>query len=306
MTDALQAIPVNRDEVSRVPDDPAALAAAQAAKTRLEAAFVMAKQFPRDEDTSRMKIINSCRRPRFASTAIYRKPQGGGFIEGPSVRFAEACLLAWGNITIETSVVFEDMNIRRLMVSVIDLESNSRFGREIVIQKTIERRDTRGRQILGERMNSNGKTVYIVAATADELLTKESAAVSKAVRNEGLRCIPADIRDEAMESVVHTIHGEYKEGPEVARKKLISAFSELKVTPKMLSKYLGHSTTEITQFEFAELRKVYGALQGGMTNWNIVMEVRMEKLQAGESTTTVNPSPAATEASGDDPTKGAK
>jgi len=300
-TKSLAVEPVQQSLTERG-NDPAVVAAAQAMKTRREAAFVMAKQFPRDEDHCRRKILNMCRRPHFAANAIYRKPQGGGFIEGPSVRFAEGCLNAWGNLTVETSIVFEDLNVRRLMVSVIDLETNSQFGREVVISKTIERRNARGRQIMGERTNSTGQTVFIVAATADELMIKESAAVSKAVRNEGLRCIPPDIREEALMAVHNTQHGEFKESPEAARKRLLDAFDEVKVTEKMLAEYLGHGTDEISQFEFADLRKVYSALNQEHTNWNRVMEVRREKFENNESPA----APKNGDQKDEDPTKGAK
>ena len=94
--------------------DPAAVAAAEAAKQRLQAAFVMAKQFPRDPDQARYRILNACRRKRFAEMAEYSKPVGSRKIVGPSIRLAELALREWGNIMAESTVVFEDEESRRI------------------------------------------------------------------------------------------------------------------------------------------------------------------------------------------------
>ena len=94
--------------------DPAAVAAAEAAKARIQAAYIMAMQRPRSYDQSRIKILEACSRPSFAEKVEYSKPVGGGKpIVGPSIRFAELALREWGNISYESQVVYDDEITRR-------------------------------------------------------------------------------------------------------------------------------------------------------------------------------------------------
>jgi hypothetical protein len=278
--------------------DPAAVAAAESAKQRLQAAFVMAKQFPRDQDQARSRILASVRRPRFAEMAEYKKPIGRGHIMGPSIRLAEVCLREWGNVMCETNVVFEDEDSRRLSVTVIDLETNTRFTKEIRISKTVERREPKGREVVSSRRNSYNEVVYTVRATDDELLIKEAANISKALRNEGLRCIPQDIVDEAVDIARATMAGQYTEDPDAARKKLLDAFQAIRISPKMLSEYLGHATTDISLDEWNDLRTLYRGLKEGMTRWQEIMERKRAKTNGATDVT------EADDDDGADPTTG--
>ncbi len=65
-------------------------------------------------------------------------------------------------------------------------------------------------------------SVDIVAATEDELATKQGAQVSKAMRNGLLRVLPGDILDEAMAEVGETVKNADAKDPAGARKKLRS------------------------------------------------------------------------------------
>lgn len=278
--------------------DPAAIAAAEGAKQRLQAAFVMAKQFPRNQDQARHRILSACRRPRFAEMAEYKKPIGRSHITGPSIRLAEVCLREWGNVMCETNVVYEDDINRRLGVTVIDLETNTRFTKEIRISKTVERKDSKGRQVLSQRRNTYNDIVYSVKATDDELLIKEAALVSKALRNEGLRCIPQDIVEEAIDIARATMAGQYTEDPEAAKKKLLDAFAAVRVTPKMLEEYLGHTTGEVSLDEWQDLRGLYSGLKEGTTRWQEVVD--RKRARKSVATEVVEPE------SDSDPTRGAK
>ena len=288
--------------------DPAALAAAEASKERLRAAFIMARQFPRNEEHARQRILKACNRPRFAEKAQYAKPVGGRKIVGPSIRLAEEVIRCWGNLSAETAIVFEDNERRRIAISVIDLETNLRHTREVTIKKTIERRDPRGRQIISQRTNTNNETVYLIAANDDELIVKEAALISKAIRNESLRCVPADIIEDALHQVQKTTVGEFTQDPDEAKRKMIDTFAKIGIKVDMLEDFLGHKAEFITPPEFVELRGVYRSLSDGITDWTKVMEVRNEKRSAGEAGF-VNRN--ATEQSKDtdtdeDPTKGSK
>ena len=249
--------------------DPAAVAAAEGAKARIQSAYIMAMQRPRNYDMARVRILAACRRPDFAEKVEYSKPIGAGkFLVGASVRFAELALREWGNIYYENQVIYDDERVRRTRVTVIDLETNTTYGKEIQMQKVVERRNATDREVLGERTNSEGKKVYTVVATEDEVATREAALISKALRNEGLRLIPQEIIEESVATARSIVSSRDKTDPEAAKKKLIDVFFSINVTPADLEKFLSHPIAQCTGDELQELRQIYTAIKEGEAHWS--------------------------------------
>lgn len=248
--------------------DPVAIAAAEEAKALVQAAYTIAMHRPRNVMQARQKILDACKRPGFARKVEYQKPVGGGTVTGPSIRFAELAVQQWGNIRVDTTTTFESEEVRKIRVQVLDLETNACFGRVITVNKTIERSKSNGREILRERTNTNGNPVYILKATEEELATKEAAAISKVVRNEGLRLIPEDIIEEAMETARAAIKGEFRDDPQGVIRRLCDSFAEYRVTPEDLSEYLGCHIDKAKEDQVEDLRHVYTALKTGEAKWS--------------------------------------
>lgn len=247
--------------------DPAAVAAAETAKAEVQAAFVMAMQRPRNAEQARADILKLCRKPDFAEAVEYSKPIGGSRVTGLSVRFAEQALRLWRNVKTTQRVVYEDENVRRVRVDVLDLEVNAGFSKEISINKTVERSNSKGREVVGERTNTSGNKVFIVKATEDELAIKESASVSKIIRNEGLRLLPYDIKEEAIATARATLKARDAQDPDAARRKITDAFAGIGVTVVMLEDYLKHPVDQSAPAEIEELRKMYQSITAGEARW---------------------------------------
>lgn len=242
----------------------AATAAAAQATAAVNARYVMALQKPRQHDQVRFNLLRECRRPSFAESAIYELPRGGKSISGPSIRFAEAAIRALTNVLPETAVVFDDDDKRVVAVRVTDLECNVTYSRDVSITKTVERRQlAKNQKPISVRANSYGDTVYIVPATDDEILMRENALVSKALRTLALRLIPGDLLDEAMEVVKTTLASEVKKDPDAARRKLLDHFANLNVSPAQIAEFLGHDTATMSPGEVAMLRGVWTAVRDG-------------------------------------------
>jgi hypothetical protein len=251
--------------------DPAAIAAAETVKAQIQAAYIMASRKPRNEAEARDRILAACRRPEFAARVEYKKPiNKKDFLKGPSIRFAEQALRDWGNIRSDIQVLHEDADIRRVRVSVLDLENNTQFCKDIQIRKTVERKSKNGREqdVIGERLNTYKEKVYLLRATEEELYTKESAFISKALRNEGLRLIPADIVDEAMATAKETLVNEDSKDPKAASKRVFDSMSSIGVKPKELQKYFGGQDIEtLSPPQLDELRGIYAAIKDGDATW---------------------------------------
>lgn len=269
-----------------------ALVAAQG-RAEIEAAYVMAYQRPRLVDQARVKVLEACKRPTFAKAAVYSKPQGDKRIEGLSIRAAEEALRCWGNVRVSTAVTLETDSIRKIRVTVSDLENNISFGGEFTLNKTVERSNGAGREILGQRLNTNNQTVFIVRATEDEMLVKTASTVSKAIRTHGLRLIPADIQEEMIAACRATSRDSGAVDPLAEKKKVIDGFFfNLRVPPNELEQYLGYPVSQLNDAGLVDLREVYVTVDEG-TPWADVLRAKLEarKASADEREKT-SPAPA--------------
>lgn len=258
----------------------AAMAIAAQAKAAVEARWIVAMRQPRNMDQVRADLLRECKRPSFAEVARYRKPVGQG-VEGLSIRFVEAAIQALGNILTDTIVIYDDDEKRILSVTVTDLEKNVTHPKQVTVTKRVERRNLRkGQTALGRRTNSYGDTVYIVAASDDDLLNKEGALVSKALRTCGLRLIPGWLQDECEKVIKATLRDETAKDPDAEKRRLLDAFTDLGVQPEGLAQYIGHDLDALVPAELVELREIYTTIRDGQATWADVLEHKLA--QRGE------------------------
>lgn len=258
----------------------ASSAMAAQARAAIEARYVIAMQRPRDLMVARAKLLEDCRRPFFAEKAIYNKPIGDG-VEGPSIRLAEAAARAMGNVFTDVFAIYDDASKRIVRVVASDLEANLTFTKDVTIHKTVERRNLRDGQVaLGQRINSRGKPVFIVEATDDEILDRENALASKAMRTCLLRLVPGDILEEAMEQARATMRNATAKDPSAAKKAMCDAFGQIGVSVAQIAEYLGHQVEETTPDEIVQMRSLYAAIKDGETKWSEAMENRGNRREA--------------------------
>lgn len=258
-----------------VTGETASSALAEQARASVQARYVMAMQRPRSWDTVRVNLLNECKRKSFAAVGRYRKPVGGGAVEGFSIRFAEAAMRCATNMLAESPAIHDDARQRIVRVIVTDLESNSTWQRDVVVRKVVERSKlAQGQTPISSRTNSSGRTVYLVEATDEDLLNKENALVSKAVRTGILRLMPGDILDECEAQMATTRRAEIDADPAAARRKVVDAFAALNVSPTRLEEYLGHPLAEVSPAELDDLRALYQGIKDGETTFAAALEER--------------------------------
>jgi len=265
--------------------DTAMAAVAAREKALVEARFVVAFRNPRNWDNVRVRMMNHCARSGFAEACWYKKPTGrkkingqwvDTFAEDLSVRFMEMARQEIGNLDVATKVTYEDDRTRIVTASVFDLERNNCDSRDIVLVKVTEKspvqdRDTKkwgpppGREVISERLNTSGETVYLCRATEDEIRQKMNSEISKAQRDETKRLIPVDILQDCRDKVTTTRAARLKDDPTAARKKIIDAFAAqpLNVMPDELVDYIGCSLEKCTGAQMDELRGLYTAIKDG-------------------------------------------
>lgn len=248
------------------------------ARADIEARWTMALHRPRNMDQVRTLILKECKRPGFAEVAIYRKPIGDG-VEGLSIRFAEAAARCFGNIAQDATQIYDDDDTRVLRVSATDLETNTSWAQDVTVSKTVERKFLRKGQIaVNQRTNSYGDVVYLVAASDDDLLNKQGALVSKALRTAILRIIPGNLQDEAFEVCNAILKDKNAKDPDAARNAMCDGFANLNIQPTDLEEWLGHDLAVATPAETEQLRRLYVAIRDGEATWPEALEQRAELL----------------------------
>lgn len=255
------------------------------AKAAVEARFIMALNRPRDWDDVRIKLLAECRRPSFAQnkSTYYIKPIGKG-VEGLGIRFAETALRCMTNVLVETMTLHDDKFTRMLNVSVTDLEANETVNKTITVTKTVERsKPLEDGSYLSVRQNSQGHKTYTVPATDDDLLNKEGALVSKAIRTLALRVIPGDLQEECETVILAVRKDTAAKDPAGERKRIADGFAEINVKPSDLSEYLGHDFGACSPAELVKLRGLYGAIRDGETTWAAVIEAARAEAQEAAS-----------------------
>jgi hypothetical protein len=263
--------------VSNSRENAATTALAAKARAEAEAKYLMALHRPRNIAQVRALILRECSRPGFAEQAIFHKPVGEG-IEGLSIRFAEAAARCYRNLSIEVQQIYDDAHTRTVRVIVCDLESNTPWSMDVTLEKTVERRHLRRNQVpLGQRVNNYGDTVYIVEGTEDDLLNKQNALVSKAIRTCILRVIPGDIQDEAFAACKKILADQSAKDPASAKNALLDGLARLGVMPVEVEEWLGHSIESMSSSEFNSLRGAGVAIRDGEATWAQVMEVRRQR-----------------------------
>lgn len=264
-------------------------AVAEQARAQIQSMFALAKQFPRSIESVRTEVLSTCKRPRFAKGARYKKPISGakscehpdcpfsskpicGFVCGLNVHSADEFARIMKNLWTQQATVYEDDERRIINIQVVDLEASMARSETLNIAKTIERRNPRkGQEIISQRENSYGDTVYIVRANADEFEVKVAAACSKVRRNLELKMIPRDIRDEAEDRIFITNNEENAIDPDAKKREIIDAFDRIGVTVAELEQYLGHALNRITPKEITMLREIYNGINSGETTWEEVI-----------------------------------
>lgn len=216
------------------------------AMAEVQAAMVVAKMNPRDENTAFVRIMKACQRKSLAEQASYAYPRGGKQVTGPSIRLAEVAAQAWGNMVYGLREVSRGRGSSEVEAFAWDLESNVKVTRQFQMNHI---RDTTqgGKDITGER------DVYELVANMGQ----------RRVRACILELIPGDIIDAAEAECVKTLE-KSSEPLEDRIRKMLLAFTEFGVTKEMVEARLKHKIEATLPAELVSLQQVYRSIKDGM------------------------------------------
>jgi hypothetical protein len=249
---------IERQSVVRAfPQQSKAESAMDIATTRqaqeVQAAMVIARRFPRDQEAAYNRIMVACRRTKLAEGAMYSYPRGDKTVTGPSIRLAEAIAQAWGNLDFGI-IELEQKHLESVVMSYAwDLESNTRETKVFTVKH--QRRVGKG---------DAGRVIDLTDPRDIYEMTANQGA--RRLRACVLGIIPGDIVDAALvecEKTLGTSGGE----PIIDRvRKMIAAFGEIGVSQKMIEEKVKHAAADINQSELVELRKIYTSLRDNVAS----------------------------------------
>jgi len=227
-------------------DNPIAASNEARAVAEVQAAYVIAKKFPRNQHESYMKILEACKRPTLAEHAMYAYPRGGQLVKGASIRLAEAIAQAWGNIDCGVREISQSDGVSVAEAYAIDLETNSRITKVFHVP---HKRDTKK----GVTRLTDSRDIY-------ELVANQGA---RRLRACILGIIPGDVIEAAVNRCAQTLESSDIPITEQVRK-MISAFDELGVKVEHLEKRLGHNLDATIPTEIVTLKGIYKSIKDGM------------------------------------------
>lgn len=229
----------------------------------VQAAYVIAKKFPRNQHESYMAIMDACKRPFLAEQAMYAYPRGGTLVTGPSIRLAEAMAQAWGNIEFGIREISQSNGVSTVEAYAIDLQTNSR--KPVTFHVKHERHTKKGVTKL-----TDPRDIY-------ELVANQGA---RRLRNCILAIIPGDVQEAAVNQCKKTM--ETGEMPLADRIRLmVQKFDELGVKVEHLEKRLAHKLDATIPQEIVTLQTIYKSIKDGFAHREDFFDIGGEK--SGES-----------------------
>lgn len=209
----------------------------------------MARQFPRNVFQSEQRILDACKRPSLAQTAVYRYPRGGASVEGPSIRLAEVLAQNWGNLAFGIKELEQRNGESVAMAYAWDLETNVREEKVFTVPHS--------RKARGSIQNlTDPRDIY-------ELVANNGA---RRLRACILGIIPGDIVERAVEECNRTLSGGNK-GPLKDRiAQALTGFKENhRVTQEQIENRFGYNVGAFTERDLLELVKIFNSLKEGMS-----------------------------------------
>lgn len=226
-------------------------AESERAIAEVQAAMVIAKRFPRDEDAAYTRIQKACRRPALAEAALYAYTKGGSEVSGPSIRLAEELARDWGNITFGWRILSQDEDSTEVRAEAWDLETNVPSYITFTVRHEFKGRD-------------GGQKVMKKVTDPRELYELIANQASRRLRACILRIIPGDVQDMAVDQCEKTLKdGGGKPLGDRVRDMIAFFANDFHVTKEQIEKRVGKKAEAINETEFLSLRRIYGSLKDG-------------------------------------------
>lgn len=229
------------------------IATAQVEQSRsiaeVQAAVVLAKQFPRDKFTAVNMILKDCERFTLAEKATYAYPRGGQTVKGASIRLAESIAQAWGNLDYGVRELEQHDGFSEMQAYCWDLETNVRSTINFTVKH--ERHTKQGKRVL-----TDPRDIYEMTANQ----------ASRRVRSRILAIIPGDVIEKALGKCEATIKNGNGIPFEDRVQTMVRAFSSFGIGVLDIEKKLGHPLKNMDADELADMISIGNSIKDNHKN----------------------------------------
>lgn len=213
---------------------------------QVQAAYIMARKFPRDSNAALLRIISACQRFGLAERAFYSFPRAKETITGGSIRLAEVLAQSWGNIDCGVVELERSKGASVVESYCLDLETNYRQKKTWEVSHEIQLRGGAMKKLTDPR------DIY-------EHVANNAARRLRAVI---FAVIPIDIREAAEKQCRQTlVKGEPGSTLEERIRRLLVGFKGLGVNQAMIEARLGHQIDLMTGEELVDYGAIFNTIR---------------------------------------------
>lgn len=244
--DTQVANPFGPTQLVAVPQNVSAQALEGREVAEVQAAYVIAHKFPRDQRAAMDRVLTACTRLSLAEVAVYQYARGGTSITGPSIRMAEELARCWGNLACGVVELSRHGGQSECLAYCVDLETNVRDEKRFTVRHW---RDTKS----GGYAAKDERDIY-------EIVANQGARRKRACI---LALIPGDVVESALEQCEVTLKSRVDLTPEKV-KSMLEKFSEVGVSRPMIEKRIQRSVDSISPALMVNLGRIYTSIRDGV------------------------------------------
>jgi hypothetical protein len=223
----------------------------------VQAAMILARQFPRDEKAALDKMLVAFQRQGLAEQALYSYSKGGTEVTGPSIRAAEAIAQCWGNIQFGVRELSQANGESSVQSFAWDVETNVRQLKEFQVPHVRSKKE----YVDGK---PTGKTINIKLTDSRDIYEMVANQGARRLRACILGVIPGDIIEAVVNQTEETLKAKADTSP-AALKKMLEIFLPFGVTQEMIEKRIQRRLDTITPAQLVNMRKIYNSMKDGMS-----------------------------------------
>ncbi|MCO6011460.1 hypothetical protein NE236_41575 [Actinoallomurus purpureus] len=218
------------------------------AVAQVHAMILVAQQCPRDVQTAKAQMEDSCRQMYLAERAFYEFRRGGSPVSGPSIHLARELARCWGNVEYGLVEMRRDDDYAQSEMQAFawDVQTNTRNSSTFVVP---HKRDKRG----GPERLTEMRDIYENNANNG----------SRRVREAIFAVLPPWFIEQAKDLCAKTL--ENGGGIPLANRitEAIEKFAELDISKKRLEERVGSPSSEWTARDVSQLGVTYSSITRG-------------------------------------------
>lgn len=220
------------------------------AVAEVQAAVIVARQFPRNEAIAVQKMTTAFRQEDLAKRSFFRFNRGKKNVTGETIQFAKELARCWGNIHHGVHELRRDdvAGESEMQAWAWDLETNERASTTFIVPHTRYTKEN------GSSRLEDPRDVY----------ESNSNNGARRLREMIFTVLPSWYRNQASQIATNTIENGTGDKPLSQRTaEAITAFEELGVTLAQLETHRGRESGKWTNPDLAQLQIVYESIRRG-------------------------------------------